>query len=100
MRSVGGGVAHDLTVCVDILRANEAAHMAREYAEAVESSAVFYGVYTDAVGGSGVYSEWPEVERIVYDDNAERDGASYRACSSRAEAQEYPGEARPHGLRT
>ena len=89
MCSLGSRVCHDHRACRSSLQAKEAAKAAADYADAVVDSMVFYGVYSDFVGDSGVYTEWPLVERLMGDEHAERDGVSYRACSSVEEARAY-----------
>ena len=85
----GTALVHDVAGCKDILDSRMAAEAAAAMAEAARDSTVFYGVYSDEVGLSGVYTEWTEVEQVMSGDTADEEGASYEAHSSFAEAMEF-----------
>ena len=88
-RSHGTALVHDTTACMEALDVRLAREMAVELEEGVRATAIFYGVYSDAIGEAGVYTEWDQVMAIVQCDSAGRDGASYLACTSYHEAHEY-----------
>ena len=85
----GTALVHDVAGCKDILDSRMAAEAAAAMAEAARDSTVFYGVYSDEVGLSGVYTEWAEVEHVMSGDTADEEGARYEAHSSFAEAMEF-----------
>jgi hypothetical protein len=85
----GTALVHDVAGCKDILDSRMAAEAAAAMAEAARDSTVFYGVYSDEVGLSGVYTEWAEVEQVMSGDTADEEGARYEAHSSFAEAMEF-----------
>ena len=85
----GTALVHDVAGCKDILDSRMAAEAAAAMAEAARDSTVFYGVYSDEVGLTGVYTEWAEVEHVMSGDTADEEGARYEAHSSFAEAMEF-----------
>ena len=85
----GTALVHDVAGCKDILDSRMAAEAAAAMAEAARDSTVFYGVYSDEVGLSGVYTEWTEVEQVMSGDTVDEEGARYEAHSSFAEAMEF-----------
>ena len=56
---------------------------------AASAPLVFYGVYSDAVGESGVYTEWDEVARVVEDEHALESHACYQIFSDLPAATAY-----------
>lgn len=89
MVSHGTAVVHDVSGCRALLDSRMATEAAAALAEAMRDGAVFYGVYSDEIGLSGVYTDWEEVENITGADTAEAEGARYESHSTYAAALEF-----------
>ena len=65
-------------------------HLPTKAAESARSKPVaYYGVYSDAVGMSGVYQDWDEVANVVESDAAVAEHASAKRCDTYESALEY-----------
>ena len=65
---------------------------AAEVAEAAQPR-VFYGVYSDADGESGVYESWEQVSALVWANDADEMGISLTRCDSQEAALRFVREA-------
>ena len=85
----GTALVHDVAGCKDILDSRMAVEAAAAMADAARDATVFYGVYSDEVGLSGVYTEWTEVENVMVNERADEEGARYEAHATYAAALEF-----------
>ena len=74
----GTALVHDVSGCKDLLDSRMAVEAAAAMADAARDATVFYGVYSDEVGLSGVYTEWTEVENVMANERADEEGAGTR----------------------
>ena len=89
MLTRGTCLLHDCASCIERYDIRLAARVSFEVDEALRNTTVYYGVYSDAPGAPGVYTDWEEVQAITEHETAESNAVSYAACSSMAEAQEF-----------
>ena len=86
--SHGHSLVHPGGGCALLLDQRMAAEVLAEQEKALEGT-IYYGVYSDEVGASSVYTEWAEVARLMTFESKERYHASYKPCASLEEAQEF-----------
>jgi hypothetical protein len=85
MVSFGNVLVHDEVECKKAAGVWSEEQAAQEEESAAEST-TYYGVFTAELGGSGVYVDWAQAERLVGEEQAEEYGATFGRFASYAEA--------------
>ena len=88
MTSCGLSVCHPDAACVSTCKTREEAR-ARVELEAQARPPVFYGVYSEELGASGVYTEWAEVSRLTDATEPACEGAVFGSFDSYAGAMDF-----------
>jgi hypothetical protein len=101
MVSHGTALVHQSPAC-EAAHEAEAARLVRKELESAQAPIEYYGVYSDEIGASGVYSAWEEVERLLQGEHGREMHAVSLVFEFHAEAAEFVRErtrARSRGRR-
>ena len=90
--SHGNSLVHMGGDCSRLLDERLAGEAERE-TQAQQGATVYYGVYSDEVGASAVYTDWDEVARLVSEEARTMHHASFKPCGTMAEAHDFVKEA-------